>query len=115
MDFRDLYKNTSQIENHQSQRRVRLLEQQRKQRENEFSFRRDLKNILSNRKTPGKNRINDMFRNILMLSEWLMARPGDIEEFFIKPCPKGKNFTIQFNFILYKKSIFRRKMLAFHW
>lgn len=83
-DFRDMYKNVNQLKEHQTARRTRLLEEQRRHREEQFSFQRDLKEILSTRNNK-KNRLNDLFRYNLMLSEWMMSKPEDIDDFLLIP------------------------------
>ena len=86
-DFQDLYKNVGQLKDHQAKRRERLLEERKQKRDDEFAKKRQLKDILEY--TPKKDRCNFMFKNNLMLSEWMMARPDDIEDFVLVPCPKG--------------------------
>lgn len=88
-DFRDMYKNVNQLKEHQSTRRARLLDHQRKHRDDQFALRRDLIEILSNSKHK-RSRINGMFKNKIMLSEWMLTKPDDIEDFLMKPCPKGE-------------------------
>lgn len=113
-DFRDFYKNSNQLKEHQSQRRSRLLEQQRRQREERFAFQRDLKEILTGQK--GITRANRMFKNNLMLSEWMMYRPDDIEDFLIKPCPKGIEISVFSPFIYFNIiHTFRCQMLIINW
>lgn len=92
--LRDLYKNTGQLKEHQSQRRAQLLEDQRRQRDERFAGQRDLKEFFNYPKAHRK--ANVAFRNNLMLSEWMMNKPDDIEDFLIKPCPKGERKIIRF-------------------
>jgi snurportin-1 len=92
-EFRDMYKNTSQLKEHQVRRRMELLEEQKMHRMDQFSFRRDLTEIVS-----AKVKLKDKhttapkggMRTNLMLSEWMMEKPEDIEDFYLVPCPKGK-------------------------
>jgi snurportin-1 len=94
-DFRNLYKNVNQLKEQQSLRRSRMLEAQKNQRNDQFSFQRDLKEILSKESSPGrKTRHNFMFKNNLMLSEWMMELPEDIDDFLLIACPKGKRCTL---------------------
>lgn len=72
----------------QIKRRTELLEQQKRGRNEKFSASRDLKEIFQQNK-PKKNPRNKLFSNIVMLSEWMMTKPDDIEDFLIIPCPKG--------------------------
>lgn len=98
--FKGLYKNVNQLKEQQILRRERLLEAQKKHRESQFSFQRDLKEILSKKSSDSSGyqskmvRCNYMFRNNLMLSEWMIALPEDIEDFLLIACPKGKRCTI---------------------
>lgn len=101
-EFRDMYKNVNQLKEQQSLRRQRLLEDRRKQREDQFAFQRDLLEIVSvknkksnqNKSIEKSGPINGMFKNNLMLSEWMMSRPDDIEDFILVPCPKGIRCSI---------------------
>lgn len=88
-DFRDMYKNANQLKEHQTARRMRLLEEQKRQRKDQFSFQRDLKEIVLGKNNRKQHRLNNMFRYNLMLSEWMMSKPDDIEDFLLIPCPKG--------------------------
>lgn len=86
-DFRSMYKNVNQLKEHQIERRIRLLEAQRKKREDKFAIQRDLKDIL--RPKSKTFNFDKTFRNILMLSEWMMTKPENIEDYLLVPCPKG--------------------------
>lgn len=90
-EYRSLYKHQSSLSQQQSARRAILLEEQRKRRENNFSNSRDLKSTKNYKKKPY---INYDFKNNLMLSEWMMEAPEDIEDFILMPCPKGKRLTL---------------------
>lgn len=99
-DFKQLYKNSNQLQAQQETRRARLLEEQRKHRESQFAFQRDLREILQQTNKPKQEhvRANKWFKNIVMLSEWMMKAPEDIEDFMVMPCPKGKiNLSSQSN------------------
>lgn len=86
-DYRELYKNVSQLKEHQLTRRIRLLDDQKRQREDSFAKKRDLKQILSNPKK--RARLNPFFKKTLMLSEWMTVKPEDVEDFILVPCPTG--------------------------
>lgn len=92
-DFKDLYKNVNQLKEQQINRRLQLLEDQRRQREDNFSAGRDLKEFISSQSRK-KYRANPLFKHALMLSEWMMVRPDDIEDFILVPCPKGIRCTL---------------------
>ena len=93
--YKNLYKNVNQLKEHQTERRIQLLEDQRKQREDQFSFQRDLKEILNSKhRRRGRNYFDESFKHVLMLSEWMMSQPEDIEDFFLVPCPKGKRCSL---------------------
>lgn len=82
--YRRMYKNTSQLKEHQIRRRTQLLEEQKLMRQRVFSFQRDLDDTVSE-----SDMIKKRYTRCLMLSEWMMAKPEDIEDFYLVPCPKG--------------------------
>lgn len=93
-EYREMYKNKSQLKEHQLRRRLELLEEQKMSRMDKFSFQRDLAEIVAPKT---KHKFRDQAttkqgrRTNLMLSEWMMAKPEDIEDFLLVPCPKGRN------------------------
>ena len=95
-DFKNLYKNVNQLKEQQSRRRENLLTEQRNKREEKFSFQRDLEEILAAKDDSWKSRprTNYMFKDKLMLSEWMMELPEDIDDFLLIACPKGKRCTL---------------------
>jgi hypothetical protein len=111
-DFKEFHKDNhsiAQLKELQVVRRLAFLEDQKQKREEQFSFLRDLKQICPNIKLtkkqtkvdkslqrecdgdfkPNKPKFNRQFKNILMLSEWMMAVPEDLEDYLLVPCPKG--------------------------
>lgn len=116
-EFKEFHKNNhsiAQLKELQVVRRLAFLEDQKVRREEQFSFLRDLKQIVPNIKltkkqtkaekylqrecngvpTQPKPRYNNSFRDILMLSEWMMATPEDLEEYLLIPCPKGSRVSV---------------------
>lgn len=87
--YQDLYKNTGQLQEQQLERRKRLLNQQLEKRLQQYDFRRDLIEIVSR-----KSDFNKEFKYNLMLSEWMMSEPDDIDNFLLVPCPKGVRCTL---------------------
>jgi len=91
-DFKDLYKaGVLESKDRQAQRRERLLEEQRRKREDNFSGHREIKSP-NNRKW--KRQCDYDYKNNLMLSEWMMEIPDDLENFLLVPCPKGIRCTL---------------------
>lgn len=113
-EFKDLHKTShkiAQLKELQGARRLAFLEEQKQRREEQFSFLRDLKKIVPNLKLtkkqlknlvpvnnekqhPRANRFNYKFKNILMLSEWMMESPKDLDEYLLIPCPKGVRISL---------------------
>lgn len=92
-EFKDLYKASFlELKERQTQRRTKLLDEQRKKREDNFSGHRDIKSPKSNNRQ-WKRPTNEYKRN-LMLSEWMMEMPDDLENFLLVPCPKGIRCTL---------------------
>lgn len=109
-----MYKNVNQLKEHQIARRTQLLEGQRKQRDNQFSLQRDLKKIIAPKTR--RNEFNETFRYNLMLSEWMMSRPEDIDDFLMVPCPKGIRCSLSTEDGSYKAKLYYkngRKFLEF--
>lgn len=90
--FKDFYKNSNKLKLNQEERRSFLLEQQRLKRQSQFETSRNEKEPKVHRKLNGK--INEKFNNSLMLSEWMMETPSDLENFMLVPCPKGIRCTL---------------------
>lgn len=97
-DFKDLSKDQhikNYLQDQQQKRRDLLLEEQRMKREEQYSYLRDLKEILTDLKIEYPERkFNRNFKDNLMLSEWMMEAPEDIEDFLLVPCPKGVRVTV---------------------
>lgn len=89
--FKNLYKYSgfNQPEERQAIRREKLLEEQRKKREQIYSQSRNFNNPIYK----GKSKVEKDYTNLLSLSEW-MVEPIDIEEFILFPCPKGIRVTL---------------------
>lgn len=98
----DLYKSKGVHSNEyrQSERRHALLELQQKHRNESVDQHRSIeplkkvwKKFISRRHHHHRSsQYNDKYpaiKNQIMLSEWLKEVPDDIENWFIKPCPKG--------------------------
>lgn len=86
MEHKNLYKFTDKKETSQTARRAKLLEEQKKRREKQYSASR---NEESEEQYEPYYRINENYRNCLMLSEWMTEVPDDLEDFVLVPCPKG--------------------------
>ncbi|KAL7010981.1 hypothetical protein ACKWTF_014028 [Chironomus riparius] len=78
-------------------RRLAVLEQQRHKREEEWSYLKDLKKIVPHIDIT-KDSTDDQYRwefsKNLMMSEWMMEEPDDLEDFLLVPCPKGTRSTL---------------------
>ena len=91
-EFKDLYKaGFLESTERQAQRRTRLLEEQRKKREDNFSGHREIK---SPKNKKWQHHCDYDYKNILMLSEWMMEIPDDLENFLLVACPKGIRCTL---------------------
>lgn len=94
MSSAELYKSQGihSKEYRQSERRHALLELQR-QRRNDFSDEHrsiePLKKLFRKQHHHKQHLKNQSIKNQLMLSEWLKEVPDDIDNWYIKPCPKG--------------------------
>lgn len=98
-EFSDLYKQrlTHDRIYRQSERRLELLKKHRSQRNVLVDINRSiqpLKRIF--RQSPQSKRQN-VYKNQIQLSEWLLERPDDIEKWLLKPCPKGKRVLVVAN------------------
>lgn len=77
-------------EKKQSDRRNELLSEQKKHRNCLVDAQRDIKPLKKKHTaTPAQKRRNELYKNQLQLSEWWMEKPEDIENWYIRPCPKG--------------------------
>lgn len=113
--YQDFPKNPhsiAQLQELQLVRRVVFLEEQKFRREEQYSFLKDLKEICPNIKFTKKQakvdkslqrvcepettepKISYDLRNILMLSEWMMAKPDNLEDYLLIPCPKGTRVSV---------------------
>lgn len=89
----ELYKNSLKAEMMQIERRHRLLEQQRLQRDKNMDKHRNiikqLRQHQQNSHRVHNNGNRHAYRNVLQFSEWMHERPDDLENWFVMPCPKG--------------------------
>lgn len=89
----------AQLKELQVNRRQSLLETQRQKRDEEWSYLRDLKKIVPHIDITRES-VDDHFRwefsKNLMMSEWMMEEPEDLEDFILVPCPKGIRATLIF-------------------
>ncbi|XP_063701232.1 snurportin-1 [Culicoides brevitarsis] len=87
----ELYKNSLRAEMMQIERRHRLLEQQRLQRNTNLDkHRKIIQNLrLHQQNFHRPNYQRRAYRNVLQFSEWMHERPDDLENWFVLPCPKG--------------------------
>lgn len=102
--FTDLYKNKSRKEQHQSERRRTLLEEQKRLRQTEIDSARpgllelieaegtesDCSSVdLQQRRYRPKIWFSKLYRDKVQLSEWMYEKPEDLENWFLVPCPVG--------------------------
>ncbi|XP_063839484.1 snurportin-1 [Ostrinia nubilalis] len=111
-EYETLYKNWGKLSN-QEERRKEILEVQKCQRNDKIDqFRGILElvhaveenNIFNNNKrvnyrpsiyVAGFNKVNLSYKNVLMMSEWMIERPQDLEEnWYVTPCPKGVRMLV---------------------
>lgn len=88
----ELYKNSLKAEMKQIERRHRLLEHQRVNREKNLDKHRKVIHQLRQHQQNfrrGNSGHRRAYRNVLQLSEWMHERPDDLENWFVMPCPKG--------------------------
>lgn len=95
-NFSDLYKsrNKQTSECRQSVRRQKLLDEQRAQRNKGLDDLRGIDNLVkdltsSNKKQQQQLHNSKPYRNQLQLSEWLLEKPDDLQNWYLVPCPKG--------------------------
>ncbi|CRK92760.1 CLUMA_CG006274, isoform B [Clunio marinus] len=87
-NYKDLYKKKILLKEQQMKRRKELLEIQKRRRDEMFISGRE------SVKTPQeqsfkKKQLKNRYTNIIMLSEFMISLPEDIENFTLIPCPKG--------------------------
>lgn len=81
---------THDREQRQSDRRSELLSEQKKQRNCLVDAQRAIKPLKKQHvASPAQRHRNELFKNKLQLSEWWMEKPDDIENWYLRPCPKG--------------------------
>lgn len=99
-DFSDLYKNKSKLEGLQSERRKKLLADQKRQRNDCSDNARGILNYIVESKEKKKTNkfVNPEFKNILQKSEWMLEKPDDFENWYLLPCPKGKRCLLVAHF-----------------
>lgn len=88
----ELYKNSLKTEMMQIERRHRLLEQQRLNRDKNMDKHRKIIHQLRQHQQSnhrGQSNYRRAYRNVLQQSEWMYERPEDLENWFVLPCPKG--------------------------
>lgn len=97
----DLYKSKGihSKEYLQSERRLALLELQRQRRNELVDQHRSIEPLKKlfhcrRRRRSQHNEKYPAIKNQLMLSEWLKEVPDDIENWYIKPCPKGTRVLV---------------------
>ncbi|GBP00568.1 Snurportin-1 [Eumeta japonica] len=109
-NFKGMYKNWGRL-GHQEDRRKQLLEVQRNDRNKKIdNFRgiMELVDAIENRNdktyyrpsiyVAGFNKVSHSYRNVLMLSEWLIEKPEDFHEnWYVVPCPKGTRMLVVAN------------------
>lgn len=99
-DFSNLYKNKSKLEGLQSERRRKLLNDQKRQRNDCSDNARGILNYIADSKERKKTNkfVNPEFKNILQKSEWMMEKPDDFDSWYLLPCPKGKRCLLVAHF-----------------
>lgn len=89
-NYKDLYKFNDKKESTQAARRAKLLEEQKNKRQLQYSSARDETDY----KHKSHYKVNANYKDCLMLSEWMMELPNDLEDFMLVPCPKGVRCTL---------------------
>uniref|UniRef100_A0A336LV04 Snurportin-1 n=1 Tax=Culicoides sonorensis TaxID=179676 RepID=A0A336LV04_CULSO len=87
----EMYKNSLRAEMMQIERRHRLLEQQRINRDKNMDKHRKVIKALrqfQQKLKPGTG-YRKGYRNVLQMSEWMHDRPDDLENWYVVLCPKG--------------------------
>ncbi|XP_055626440.1 snurportin-1 [Toxorhynchites rutilus septentrionalis] len=100
--FSDLYKNKTRSEYQQSERRQRLLEEQKRLRQTEVdSCRSGLLELIEaegsesecsdseHKRQRPRIWYSKLYRDKAQLSEWMYEGPADLENWFLVPCPVG--------------------------
>lgn len=99
-DYADMYKsrNTCNTAFRQSERRVKLLREQKQKRNSAVDDLRGIEDFVEKLDHPNKRQLKkhneNPYKNKLQQSEWLMERPEDFANWYLVPCPKGKRCMI---------------------
>lgn len=91
--FKNLYKNHGILEKRQAARRENLLKEQKALRNGLSDMNRFLA-IRRERKMSSHATVNPAFTNRVQLSDWLLDKPEDIDNWFLIPCPKGQRCLV---------------------
>lgn len=96
-EHKDLFKNFNTLKTKQQLRQQEYLIKLKDKRSKSFADNR--KEIINNSNSGkvGRNRYlkrYEEFKNILMLSEWMLMKPMDIDDFLLVTCPKGTRVTL---------------------
>ncbi|KAG7310899.1 hypothetical protein JYU34_003731 [Plutella xylostella] len=111
-DFEGMYKNWGRL-GHQEERRKEILEVQKSNRMSKFDYSRDILQLVLeaeeefDKKHYGKpryrpsiyvagfNKVSSRYKNVLMMSEWMVEKPQDFNEnWLVVPCPKGVRLLV---------------------
>lgn len=92
-NFKNLYKFNDKVEASQAARRAKLLEEQKRKREEQFNSGRP-EDELKYKSKHKHYRVNLDFKDSLMMSEWMLEAPEDLDSFVLIPCPKGVRCTL---------------------
>lgn len=93
--YKDFYKFNDKKDTTQAARRARILEEQKNKRQLQYSSGRNEEKQCKAQKS---YKVNLNYKDCLMLSEWMMEAPEDIEDFILVPCPKGIRCTLVVDF-----------------
>ncbi|XP_055687943.1 snurportin-1 [Lutzomyia longipalpis] len=95
--YRELYKNrTPGREGCQRERRRKLLEEQKHQRQQTTDENRGITKFVQKQPRDAKQAavFDRFYANKIQLSEWLKEKPEDLDNWYIVPCPKGKRCLV---------------------
>jgi hypothetical protein len=92
LEHQDLYKNFNSLRTKQKLRQDEFLIKLKDKRSQLFEENRNIDSKETGRKRYLKR--NKEFKNILMLSEWMLSKPENIDEFLLVNCPKGIRVTL---------------------
>lgn len=95
-EFTDLYKQRLSHDklHRQSERRLELLEKHRSQRNGLVDSNRSIQPLKKIFRQSHRSKKSNLYKNQIQLSEWMQERPEDIENWLLKPCPKGKRYLV---------------------